>query len=311
MRIVFMGTPDFAAAHLQALLDGGFDVCGVFTQPDKPSKRGMQLRFSPVKEIAIQYGLPVYQPETLRDGASCDILRSLQPDLGVVVAYGKKLPEEMLAIPRLGCINVHASLLPKFRGSAPIQWSVLNGEEETGVTTMHMGTEVDTGDIIYQETTKIGEHETSGELFERLQDLGKDLLCKTVIALDEGIAPRCVQDHEKATFTTMLCKEMSPIDFSKSPREVLKWIYGLEPWPCATMTLDGVTLRVHSAEYTVNVSDKAPGTVLSADKRGFEVVCGDGKTLLLTEVQASGGKRMKTRDFLLGHPFDVETQKWK
>ena len=180
--------------------------------------------FSPVKEVALEAGLPVYQPETLRDGASCEILRSLEPDLGVVVAYGKKLPEEMLSIPRLGCINVHASLLPKLRGSAPIQWAVLSGDEETGVTTMHMGPDVDTGDIIYQETTKIGEHETSGELFDRLQELGKDLLCKTVTALDEGTAPRCAQEHRDATFTTMLCKEMSPLDFSKSPREVLKWI---------------------------------------------------------------------------------------
>ena len=311
MRIVFMGTPDFAAAHLEALLENKFDVCAVFTQPDKPRNRGMQLSYSPVKEVAVKYGVPVYQPTTLKDGKATEDLIALMPDLLVVVAYGKILPDAMLSIPKMGAVNVHASLLPKYRGSAPIQWSVLNGDEETGVSTMFMASEVDSGDIIYQETTKIGEQETSGELFERLQDMGAKLLVKTVSDLDVGTAPRRPQDQSKASFTVQLNKEMSPLDFTKPSRMVLKWIYGMQPWPCATMMLDGVTLRVFGAEYTENQSDAPCGTVVSAGKKGIEVICGDGKTLLLTEVQASGGKRMKAGDFLLGHPFVVDTQKWK
>ena len=311
MRIVFMGTPDFAAAHLKALLDGGFEVCGVFTQPDKPRNRGMKLSFSPVKEIALEYGVPVFQPTTLRDGAATETMRALDPDLLVVVAYGKILPDDMIALPKRGTINVHASLLPKYRGSAPIQWSVLNGDKVTGVTTMYVMPEVDSGDIIYQQETEIGEFETSGELFERLRDMGAGLLCKTVSDIDAGIAPRVAQNNDEVTFTTQLSKEMSPIDFSRSPREVVKWIYGLQPWPCATAEISGVTLRVLGAAYTENRSEKAPGTVIRADKTGFEVVCGDGGTLLLTDIQASGGKRMKADAYLLGHPFDVETQAWK
>lgn len=310
MRIAFMGTPDFASAHLKALLENRYDVCGVFTQPDKPRNRGMQLSFSPVKEVAVQYGLPVYQPQTLKDGKAIADLRALAPDLLVVVAYGRILPEEMIAIPKMGTINVHASLLPKYRGSAPIQWAVLNGDKETGVTTMYIRPELDTGDVIYQESTPIGEYETSGELFCRLRDIGAKLLCKTVADIDAGKAPRKAQNESGATYTVQLDKSMSPIDFSKSPRAVLKWIYGMQPWPCATMTLDGVTLRVLGAAYTENQTDAYPGTILSANKQGIEVACGGG-TLLLTEVQSSGGKRMKAADYLLGHPFRVETQTWK
>ena len=311
MKIVFMGTPDFAAAHLEALLENKFHVCAVFTQPDKPRNRGMQLSFSPVKEVAVKYGVPVYQPLTLKDGKATEEIRALAPDLLVVVAYGKILPDAMLAVPKLGAVNVHASLLPKYRGSAPIQWSVLNGDEEAGVSTMFMASEVDSGDIIYQEKTPIGEHETSGELFDRLRDMGAKLLVKTVSDLEAGIAPRTAQEHTKASFTVQLNKDMSPLDFTKPARMVMKWIYGMQPWPCATMTLDGVTLRVLGADCTDQCSDALPGTVVSAGKKGIEIVCGDGKTLLLTEVQASGGRRMRAGDYLLGHPFTVETQTWK
>lgn len=311
MRIVFMGTPDFAAAHLKALLDNDFDVCCVFTQPDKPRNRGMKLSFSPVKEIAVEYGVPVLQPVTLKDGTATEAMRKLEPDLLVVVAYGKILPDDMIALPKYGTINVHASLLPKYRGSAPIQWSVLNGDKVTGVTTMYVNPEVDSGDIIYQQETEIGEYETSGELFDRLRDMGAELLCKTVADIDAGVAPRRTQNLDEVTFTTQLSKEMSPIDFARTPREVVKWIYGLQPWPCATAEFDSVTLRVLSAAYTENKTDKGPGTVVSADKKGIEVACGGGGTLLLTEVQASGGRRMKAADYLLGHPFNVETQTWK
>jgi len=306
-----MGTPDFAAAHLEALLQNDFDVCCVFTQPDKPRNRGMRVSFSPVKEIAVDYGVPVLQPTTLRDGTAMEALRKLDPDLLIVVAYGKILPDEMIDLPRLGTINIHASLLPKYRGSAPIQWAVLNGDAVTGVTSMYVKPEVDSGDIIYQEETEIGEFETSGELFCRLRDIGAQLLCKTVADIEAGVAPRRAQDPEAVTFTTQLNKEMSPIDFGRTPREIVKWIYGLQPWPCATAELDGVTLRVLGAAYTDTRTNSAPGTVLAADKKGIEIACGDGGTLLLTEVQASGGRRMRAGDYLLGHPFRVETQSWK
>lgn len=311
MRIVFMGTPDFAAAHLQALLDAGHEVCAVYTNPDKPQNRGMKLGFSPVKEVALASGLPVLQPQTLRDGQAAETLRQLEPELLIVVAYGKILPEELLLIPPYGAVNVHASLLPKYRGSAPIQWAVLNGDAETGVTTMYMAPEVDAGDIIYQEKTAIGEFETSGELFDRLRDLGAALLCRTVADISAGIAPRTPQAHEKATFTVQLTKDMCLIDFRCTPREIVKHICGLQPWPCATADIGGVTLRVFSAAYSEEKTDAAPGTVLRADKRGILMACGGGGTLLLTELQAPGKKRMRAADYLLGHPFNTETQTWK
>ena len=311
MRIVFMGTPDFAAAHLQALIDAGHEICTVFTNPDKPQNRGMKLGFSPVKEVALANGISVQQPVTLRDGQAAELLRKIAPELLVVVAYGKILPAELLQLPRCGAVNVHASLLPKYRGSAPIQWAVLNGDAVTGVTTMYMAPEVDAGDIIYQEETPIGEYETSGELFDRLKGIGAALLCRTIADIAEGVAPRRSQAHENATFTVQLSKDMCPIDFSRSRREIVKWICGLQPWPCATAEIGGVLLRVFSAEYTEHKTQAAPGTVVSADRRGLELACGSGETLLLSEIQAPGKKRMNAADYLLGHPFDTETQTWK
>ena len=306
-----MGTPDFAAAHLQALLDAGYEVCAVYTNPDKPQNRGMRLGFSPVKEVAVAHGLPVLQPLSLRGQDAVETLSALHPDLLVVVAYGKILPEALLKVPACGAVNVHASLLPKYRGSAPIQWAVLNGDPVTGVTTMYMAADVDAGDIIYQEETEIGEHETSGELFDRLKDLGAALLCKTVADIAAGTAPRRPQNAADATFTTQLSKEMSPIDFSRGPREIVKWICGLQPWPCATAEIGGETLRVFSADPLDVHSDAAPGTVLFADKRGISLACGNGESILLTEIQAAGKKRMRASDYLLGHPFCLETQTWK
>ena len=206
MRIVFMGTPDFAAVSLKKLLDNDYDVVGVFTQPDKPKGRGMELAFSPVKEIALAAGLPVFQPEKMRDGTALAALQSLQPDLTVVVAYGRILPDDLLAVPRCGCINVHGSLLPKYRGSAPIQWAVLNGDKVTGVSTMYLAHDMDAGDVIYTAETEIGELETSGELFDRLADMGAALLTKTVDAIADGTAPRTPQDHAAPTYTKQLDK---------------------------------------------------------------------------------------------------------
>ena len=301
MRIVFMGTPDFAAASLQKLIDEGFDVVGVFTQPDKPKGRGMELSFSPVKELALRAGLPVYQPEKMRDGTALAILRELRPDILVVVAYGRILPDDMLALPRYGAVNVHGSLLPKYRGAAPIQWAVLNGDSVTGVSTMFLTSEMDAGDIIYTDETEIGEFETAGELFDRLMDMGAKLLVKTLRAIEDGSAPRTPQDHTQATYVKMLDKSNSPIDWNKRPREIVKHIYGLQPWPVATMELEGKTFRVFGAAYTENRTEKTPGSVVSAGDAGIEIACADGQTLLVTELQAPGKKRMRAGDFLRGH----------
>lgn len=306
MRIVFMGTPDFAAASLKKLIDEKYDVAAVFTQPDKPRNRGMQMSFSPVKELAVEHDIPVYQPVKLRDGEALRVLKEIKPDILVVVAYGRILPDDLLAVAPLGAINVHASLLPKYRGSAPVQWSVLNGDKVTGVSTMYLASEMDTGDVIYTAETEIGEFETSGELFDRLMDMGAELLDKTLRDIENDTAPRTPQNHEEASYVSMLDKSMSPIDWNKTPREVNKWICGLQPWPVATAVISGDTFRIFKAEYTENKTGKAPGSIVSAGKKGIEFACANGETLLITELQAPGKKRMKASDYLLGHPIKVE-----
>ena len=306
MRIVFMGTPDFAVASLQRLIDDGYDVVGVFTQPDKPRNRGMKLSFSPVKQLAVQAGIPVFQPEKMRDGTALLEMQALHPDLIVVVAYGRILPEELITVAPLGCINVHGSLLPKYRGSAPIQWAVLNGDQITGVTTMYIANELDAGDMIYTAETAIGEFETSGELFDRLCLLGADLLSKTVHDLEAGTAPRIPQDATKATYAPQLSKEMSPIDWSKSPREIVKWVCGMNPWPIATTEIFGVHFRIFAVAYTENKTDLPAGSIVSAGKQGIEIACGNGETLLIKRLQAAGGKQMDAAAYLLGHPLSTE-----
>ena len=301
-----MGTPDFASASLKKLIDERFDVVGVFTQPDKPKGRGMELCASPVKELALENGLPVFQPVKMRDGTALAQIKALEPDILVVVAYGRILPDDILAVPKYGAINVHGSLLPKYRGAAPIQWAVLNGDKITGVTTMYLASEMDTGDIIYTAETEIGEYETSGELFDRLKDMGAELLVKTLRDIDAGTAPRAPQDHSKASYVTMLDKSICPIDWNKTPREVLKHIYGLQPWPVATMELEGKTVRVFAAKYTDGKTEKVPGAVVSTDKGGLEIACAGGETLLITELQAPGKKRMGAEDYLRGHQIKVE-----
>ena len=306
MRVVFMGTPDFAAASLQKLIDAAYEIVGVFTQPDRPKGRGMATTACPVKLLAQSHGLPVYQPENVRTPETLELLRSLQPDVVAVVAYGKLLPTEVLSLPPLGCINVHGSLLPKYRGSAPIQWAVLNGDRTSGVSTMYLAERMDAGDVIFSETTEIGEFETSGELFDRLMVMGGDLLHRTLQAIADGTAPRTPQNEEEASYTTMLDKSMSPIDWTKTPREIVKWICGLQPWPVATAEIDGAAFRVFAADYTEHTTKKAPGTIVSAGKQGIEFACGGGKTLRITELQAPGKKRMKASEYLLGHPIRVD-----
>ena len=303
LRVVFMGTPDFAAASLAALLDApDMKVAAVFTQPDKPKGRGMKLAPSPVKELALERGIAVYQPAGVRGEDALELMRSLAPDVLAVVAYGKLLPDALLAVPRLGAVNVHGSLLPRYRGAAPIQWAVLNGDRETGVTTMYLAHDMDAGDVIYQERTPVGEFETAGELFDRLAGMGAQLLVRTLRDIAAGTAPRTPQEHEKATYVKQLDKSVCPIDWTRTPREIIKHICGLLPWPVATMELRGTALKVYAAEYTDTMTALAPGKVVSAGRAGLEIACGGGRSLLVTELQAPGKRRMSAGDWLLGHP---------
>lgn len=304
MRIVFMGTPDFAVPSLQALIDAGHDVCAVYTQPDKPQGRKQILTAPPVKTLALEHDIPVFQPNTLKNEDEQARLRALAPEVIIVVAYGKLLPKAVLDIPPHGCINVHGSLLPRWRGAAPIQWAVIAGDEMAGVTTMQMAEGLDTGDMLLTYETKVGEKETAGELFDRLAQSGAELLIQTLVKLDE-ITPR-PQDDAQSCYAHMLDKQMAVIDWSKSAHEIDCLIRGLNPWPIALTTLSGERLKVFAAEKAAGNGE--PGTVLEADpKKGLTVACGEG-ALGLTEIQLVGGKRMKATDFLRGHVIEVGTK---
>ncbi len=296
-----MGTPDFAAESLRGIYEDGHEICAVFTQPDRPRDRGMKISFSPVKELALKYALPVYQPETLRDGETAGLIRSLAPDIIAIVAYGKLIPSDIISIPPKGCVNLHASLLPKYRGSAPIQWSVLNGDKETGVTTIYINEAMDAGDIIESRAVQIGEYETSGELFERLKAEGADLLRHTIRAIGDGSARRIRQDDSQAVYARQLSKSDSPIDWSLSSEQVVNKIRGLNPWPVATAKLAGAELKIYAAVKTGNLTDRAAGEIVRSGGDGIEVACGDGRTILITELQAPGKKRMSAEDYLRGH----------
>ena len=302
MRIVFMGTPDFAAESLRRLLDEGFDVVGVFTQPDKPVGRKQKLEKPPVKVLAEEHNIPVYQPTKLRDGTALRIIQELAPDLIAVVAYGRILPKSILDYPKFGCINIHGSILPKYRGAAPIQWAVINGDRETGVTAMHLAEEMDAGDIIDIRRTEILEGETAGELFERLAPIGGALLCDTIRAIEAGSASRTPQNAAEATFAPPLTKEMARIDFAQSGDQIVSKILGLDPWPYATAEIAGTLFKIFKATATKKRVDAVPGTVLCADNNGIEVACMDG-SVTITELQAPGGKRMRAADYLRGHPI--------
>ena len=304
MRIVFMGTPDFAVPSLQALIDAGHDVCAVYTQPDKPQGRKQILTAPPVKTLALAHDIPVFQPNTLKNEDEQARLRELAPEVIIVVAYGKLLPKAVLDIPPHGCINVHGSLLPRWRGAAPIQWAVIAGDEMAGVTTMQMAEGLDTGDMLLTYETKVGEKETAGELFDRLAQSGAELLTQTLVKLDE-ITPR-PQDDAQSCYAHMLDKQMAVIDWSKSAHEIDCLIRGLNPWPIALTTFSGERLKVFAAEKAAGNGE--PGTVLEADpKKGLTVACGEG-ALKLIEIQLVGGKRMKATDFLRGHVIEVGTK---
>lgn len=304
MRILFMGTPDFAVASLQALVEAGHEICGVFTQPDRPKNRGHKMAFSPVKEYALSQNLEVYQPLNMRDGTALETVRQLNPELIVVAAYGRILPEELLQLPPYGSINVHSSILPKYRGAAPINWAILNGEKETGVTIMYMAKELDAGDILNIVRTEIDPMENALVLTQRLAQLGAGALLDTVEQLKNGTAIRTPQDHSAFTYAPMLGRELSPLDWSRSAQQLHDQVRGLIPWPCATCELGGNRLKVHVTQLGEKTS-AAAGTILSAGKQGIEVACGDGISLRLLEVQGEGGKRMAAADYLRGHPLQV------
>ncbi|MDO4314874.1 MAG: methionyl-tRNA formyltransferase [Oscillospiraceae bacterium] len=304
MRILFMGTPEFAVASLKRLVEDGHEICGVFTQPDKPKNRGHKLMFSPVKEYALTQNLEVYQPLNMRDGEALGIVERLAPELTVVAAYGKILPEEILNAPKHGSINVHSSLLPKYRGAAPINWAILNGETETGVSIMYMAKELDAGDVILQKRTPIGAEENAQELTARLAELGAEALSETVAALAGGTAARTPQDESRQSYASMLSKDMSPIDWTRSAHEISCQVRGLIPWPCAvTDVISGETMKLYAVAETGEATSARPGVIAAAGKQGIDIACGDGKVLRVLELQAQGGKRMTAAAYLLGHPI--------
>ncbi len=303
MRVVFMGTPEIAAVCLEKIIADGFEVVGVYTQPDRPRNRGMKLTFSPVKEVALAHNLPVFQPENFRDEETVAQLRSLSPDVVAVVAYGQILPQTVLDIPPRGCINIHASLLPKYRGSAPYQWAVLDGQQETGVTAMYLCREMDAGDMIDSASTPIGADETAGELLDRLTVLGADLLSRTLKRMTEGTVAATPQDSSLVTYAPMLNKEMCPIDWTKTAQQVHDHVRGLNPWPIATAQLGGKRFKIYTTAIMAGDTDKAPGTVLGLTKTGLQIACGEG-IVEIRVLQAEGGKRMGAPDYFRGHPLE-------
>ena len=303
MRVVFMGTPDIAATCLKRIIADGFEIVGCYTQPDRPKGRGMKMVYSPVKEVAMAHGIPVFQPANFRDAETIDQFRALKPDICAVVAYGRMLPQAILDTPTCGCVNIHASLLPQYRGSAPYQWAVLDGLKETGVTAQHMVLEMDAGDIIDVEKTAIGENDTAGEVLDRLAVLGADLLSRVLSRAKCGDKccgkPQCCED---VSFAPMLDKSMCPIDWTKTACQVHNHVRGLHPWPVATMELQGRKFKVHATR-VVEGSGK-PGEILGLTKTGLKIACGEGAVEVI-QLQAEGGKRMAAPDYFRGHPLEI------
>lgn len=305
MDIVFMGTPEFAVPCLQRLIDDGHNVKGVFSQPDKPKGRGHKMQFPPVKECAVNAGIPVYQPLKMRDGEAMAILEELKPELIIVVAYGKILPKEILDYPKYGCINMHASILPRYRGAAPIQWSVLNGEKFSGVTAMQMDVGLDTGDMLLTKTVEIGNNETAGELHDKLSVLGADVMAETIDLLLKGSLNPQKQDDELSNYAPMLSKELCPVDWNESARKVHNKVRGLSPWPVATTRCGERNFKIHKTVISDARGGK-PGEVIEAGKR-LVVSCGDSTAVEIVVLQTEGKKAMNASDFLRGNPIEVGT----
>lgn len=301
MRIVFMGTPDFSVPTLEALVASEHEVVGVVTQPDKPKGRGKEIHMSPVKECALQHNIPVYQPVRARDEAFVDEMRALNPDVMVVIAFGQILPKSLLELPKYGCVNIHASLLPKYRGAAPIQWAVINGDEETGITTMMMDVEMDTGDMLEKTVVKLDTEETGGSLFDRLSLLGGDLILSTLSKLEKGEIIPVPQDHEKATYVKKISKSMGDIDWTMDAVSIERLVRGLNPWPSAFTRWNGKMLKIWEAKVLPDPDVKLPcGSVISASDEGLKIQTGAG-VLCVTSLQLEGKKRMDTAAFLRGY----------
>lgn len=300
MKIVYMGTPDFAVPPLAALVQNGYEVTAVVTQPDKPKGRGKTLLPTPVKEEAMKHDIPVYQPLKVREPEFVETLKKLEPDMIIVAAFGQIIPKTILDMPKYGCLNIHASLLPKYRGAAPIQQAVIDGEKESGVTIMQMGVGLDTGDMISQAVVPLAEDETGGSLFDKLAEEGAALLIRTIPSIVDGTAVYTKQPEESPTpYASMITKQMGLMDFSKSAEELERLVRGLNPWPSAYTFINGKTLKVWKCRVSDKQTDAAPGTVFLTDKEGIHAACGKG-SLILTEVQLEGKKRMETEAFLRG-----------
>lgn len=306
MRVIFMGTPDFAVGTLEEIVAAGHEVVLVVSQPDKAVGRSKALKYTPVKACALAHGIEVYQPERVRNEECIEYLRSYEPDIIIVEAFGQLIPKAILDMPCYGCVNVHASLLPKYRGAAPIQWAVINGDPVTGVTTMRMDEGLDTGDMIMKREVALREDETGGSLFERLSEAGAKLCVETMAAIENGTAVYTPQDHEQATHTKKIYKEMGSIDWSRDAQTIECLIRGLDPWPSAYTRLNDRTLKIWKAKVIAGDSDMPPGCIVKADREGLLVQTGEGM-LLLTEVQLEGKKRMSAEAFLNGCPVEAGT----
>ena len=304
MKIVFMGTPDIAVPCLQKIIDENYEILGVVTQPDKPKGRGKKLGMSPVKELAIENNIPVYQPVKARDKEFIDKIKSLNPDVIVVVAFGQILPKEILEIPKLGCINVHVSLLPKYRGAAPINWVIINGEEKTGVTTLYMDEGLDTGDMILKTEVNLDENITAGELHDKMMNIGAETLKETLRLIEEGNAPREVQNHEEFSYAPIMNKSLGNIDFSKSAREIHNLVRGVNPWPSAYTTYNDVIMKVWKTKVLDEKSTKDVGTIIDVSKDGIKVSTIDN-VLLIEEIQMPNKKRMLVGEYIKGNTIET------
>lgn len=305
MKIVFMGTPEFAVPCLQKIIDEGHEVVAVVTQPDKPKGRGKKLAMPPVKELALKYDIPVYQPLKAREESFVDTLKEMNPELIVVVAFGQILPKSILDIPKYGCVNVHASLLPRYRGAAPLNWVIINGEEKTGVTTMYMDEGLDTGDMILKSEIPLDDEITAGELHDKMMIYGAKVLKETIDLIEKGEAPREKQSNENTCYSPIMNKSLGNIDWNKSAIDIHNLVRGINPWPSAYTTYEGQTMKIWKTKVIDKNSDKDPGTIISVDKEGINVSTSEG-IVQIKEIQMAGKKRMEVPEYIKGNNINTD-----
>lgn len=305
MKIVFMGTPEFAVPCLQKIIDEGHEVVAVVTQPDKPKGRGKKLAMPPVKELALKYDIPVYQPLKAREESFVDTLKEMNPELIVVVAFGQILPKSILDIPKYGCVNVHASLLPRYRGAAPLNWVIINGEEKTGVTTMYMDEGLDTGDMILKSEIPLDDEITAGELHDKMMIDGAKVLKETIDLIEKGEAPREKQSNEDTCYSPIMNKSLGNIDWNKSAIDIHNLVRGINPWPSAYTTYEGQTMKIWKTKVIDKNSDKDPGTIISVDKEGINISTSEG-IVQIKEIQMAGKKRMEVPEYIKGNNINTD-----